>query len=200
MYLLIGLELMWVGLLAGVVLESPVVGVLALLAAVILLRFSRPLRALFGLGMSGYWASVGYELAVEFQGVSLGVVMGAGAFAVATYLHRPMLVPLFDGLSRSEPAHSGRVSSESLERQSDARAAFGDWVRSWPEDPYAVLGIATDATDLEIRSAYHERMREYHPDRAATLGEEIRDLAEAKTKQISGAYELLTGRTWGTSR
>ncbi len=32
MYLLIGLELMWVGLVAGVVLESPVVGVLALLA------------------------------------------------------------------------------------------------------------------------------------------------------------------------
>ncbi len=194
MYLLIGLELLWVGLLAGIVLESPVVGVLALLAAVILLRFSRPLRVLFGLGMSGYWASVGYELAWEFQGVSLGVVVGAGAFAVATYLHRPMLVPLFDALRRSDQARSRRVSSESLERQSDARAGFGDPIRSWAEDPYAVLGIATDATDVEIRNAYHERMREYHPDRVATLGVEIRDLAEAKSKQISNAYEVLTGR------
>ncbi len=195
MYLLIGLELLWVGLVAGVVLESPVVGVLALVAVVILLRFSRPLGVLFGLGMSGYWASVGYELALEFQGVSLGVVVGAGAFAVATYLHRPMLVPLFDALRRSDQARGGRVSSESRERQSDARAGFGDPIRSWAEDPYAVLGIATDATGDEIRNAYHERMREYHPDRVATLGVEIRDLAEAKTKQISNAYELLTGRT-----
>ncbi len=195
MYLLIGLELLWVGLLAGVALESPVVGVLALLAAVILLRFSRPLGVLFGLGMSGYWASVGYELALEFQGVSLGVVVGAGAFAVATYLHRPMLVPLFDALRRSHPARGGRVSSESPERQSDARTAFGDWGRSWPEDPYTVLGIATNATDDEIRNADHERMREYPPDRVATLGVEIRQLAEAKAKQISNAYEILTGRT-----
>ncbi len=195
MHLLIGLELLWVGLLAGVALERPVVGVLALLAVVILLRFSRPLGVLFGLGMSGYWASVGYELALEFQGVSLGVVVGAGAFAVATYLHRPMLVPLFDALRRSDPARGGGVSSERRERQSDARAGFADPIRSWAEDPYAVLGIATDATDLEIRNAYPERMREYHPDRVATLGVEIRDLAEAKTKQISGAYELLTGRT-----
>ncbi len=128
---------MWVGLLAGVVLESPVVGVFALLAVVILLRFSRPLRVLFGLGLSGYWASVGYELAWGFQGVSLGVVVGAGAFAVATYLHRPMLVPLFDALRRSDQARGGRVSSESRERQSDARAGFGDPIRSWAEDPYA---------------------------------------------------------------
>ncbi len=195
MYLLIGLELLWVGRVAGVVLESPVVGVLALFAVVILLRFSRPLGVLFGLGMSGYWASVGYELALEFHGVSLGVVVGAGAFAVATYLHRPMLVPLFDALRRSDQARGGRVSSESRERQSDARAGFGDPIRSWPEDSHAVLGIATDATDVEIRRAFRQRMREYHPDRVATLGVEIRDLAEAKSKQISGAYEVLTSRT-----
>lgn len=36
-----------------------------------------------------------------------------------------------------------------------------------------------------------KRVSEYHPDKVATLGEELRKLAEEKTKQINEAYEHL---------
>ncbi len=194
MYLLIALELLWVGLVAGVVLESTVAGVLAFVIAVLLLRLSRWLRVLFGLGMSAYWASVGYQMGLVFHGVSLGVVGSASVLAVAIYLHRPLLVPLFDALRRWDEAPDGRGSGESREWQSDAGAGSEDRFRPGPEDPHTVLGIGTDATEVEVRQAYRQRMLESHPDRVATLGDEIRDLAEAKAKQISNAYEVLTGR------
>jgi preprotein translocase subunit Sec63 len=37
-------------------------------------------------------------------------------------------------------------------------------------------------------------MAEYHPDKVATLGADLRDLAEAKSKAITAAYAALTGR------
>jgi DnaJ-domain-containing protein 1 len=37
-------------------------------------------------------------------------------------------------------------------------------------------------------------MRQYHPDRVATLGPELQAMAEEKAKQINCAYETLRGR------
>jgi preprotein translocase subunit Sec63 len=37
-------------------------------------------------------------------------------------------------------------------------------------------------------------MAEYHPDKVATLGVELRDLAEEKSKAITAAYAALAGR------
>jgi Tfp pilus assembly protein PilO len=48
---------------------------------------------------------------------------------------------------------------------------------------YKVLGVGIGATFDEIRQAYRERMKEYHPDRVAYLGEELRELAERKANQ-----------------
>ena len=31
-------------------------------------------------------------------------------------------------------------------------------------DPYKVLGISSDATDEEVKKAYRELSRKYHPD------------------------------------
>jgi DnaJ like chaperone protein len=37
-------------------------------------------------------------------------------------------------------------------------------------------------------------MKEYHPDKVAALGVELRELAEAKAKAINSAYEKLRKR------
>ena len=58
-------------------------------------------------------------------------------------------------------------------------------------DPYAVLGIGRGASDAEIAHAYRERMMEYHPDRVATLGPELRELAHRKTLEIQRAWTTL---------
>jgi uncharacterized membrane protein YkvA (DUF1232 family) len=58
-----------------------------------------------------------------------------------------------------------------------------------PWDPHAVLGVERDASAEEITRAYRERMRSYHPDHVAHLGEELRELAHRKALEIQRAYE-----------
>ena len=69
------------------------------------------------------------------------------------------------------------------------RAADGG---SW--DPYAILGVPRGATHDDVTQAYRERLKEYHPDRVASLGAELQDLAHKKTLDIQRAYAELTRR------
>ena len=54
-------------------------------------------------------------------------------------------------------------------------------------DPYKVLGISRDATDEEVKKAYREMARKYHPDNY--INSPMSDLAEEKMKEINQAYE-----------
>lgn len=58
-------------------------------------------------------------------------------------------------------------------------------------DPYLVLGVSRGACADEIKAAYRRRMAEYHPDKVAHLGAELKALAEKKAKAIHSAYESL---------
>lgn len=53
-------------------------------------------------------------------------------------------------------------------------------------DPYKVLGVSRDASDDEIKKAYRELARKYHPDNYA--GSPLADLAGEKMKEINTAY------------
>jgi DnaJ-domain-containing protein 1 len=57
--------------------------------------------------------------------------------------------------------------------------------RNW----YRILGVAETATGKEISAAYKQLISQYHPDKVSRLGEELRDLAEYKSKQINIAYK-----------
>ncbi len=54
-----------------------------------------------------------------------------------------------------------------------------------------VLAISHNATIDEIKSAYKKLMMEYHPDKVAGLGAEIKEVAERKSKEINAAYDFL---------
>jgi len=62
------------------------------------------------------------------------------------------------------------------------------------KDPHEILGVARGAKPEVIRAAYQRLVKEYHPDRTATLASEIRDLAEKRTSQINRAYDILMRR------
>ena len=61
-------------------------------------------------------------------------------------------------------------------------------------DPYVVLGVARGASREEIRRAYHEQLRQYHPDRVDGLGDDLQKLAHRRTLDIRRAYDELKGR------
>ena len=59
------------------------------------------------------------------------------------------------------------------------------------EDAYKVLGISPTATDDEVKAAYRKMALKHHPDRVATLGEDIRKAAEKKFQDINDAKERI---------
>lgn len=56
-------------------------------------------------------------------------------------------------------------------------------------NPYKVLGISPDATDEEVKKAYRELARKYHPDNYA--GNPLADLVEEKMKEVNEAYDQI---------
>ena len=59
------------------------------------------------------------------------------------------------------------------------------------EDAYKVLGLSSTATDNEVKVAYRKMALKHHPDRVATLGEDIRKAAEKKFQDINDAKERI---------
>ena len=57
-------------------------------------------------------------------------------------------------------------------------------------DPYSVLGVDPKASDAEVKKAYRELARKYHPDNYQN--NPLADLAEEKMKEINEAYDIIT--------
>ena len=59
------------------------------------------------------------------------------------------------------------------------------------ESAYKVLEISPSATDEEVKNAYRKMALKHHPDRVATLGEDVRRAAERKFQEINEAKERI---------
>ena len=57
-------------------------------------------------------------------------------------------------------------------------------------DPYEVLGVSPNASDDEVKRAYRELARKYHPDNYQN--NPLADLAEEKMKEVNEAYDAIT--------
>ena len=62
-------------------------------------------------------------------------------------------------------------------------------------DPYSVLGVSQNASDEEVKKAYRELARKFHPDNYQN--NPLADLAEEKMKEINEAYDTITKQRSG---
>jgi hypothetical protein len=67
-------------------------------------------------------------------------------------------------------------------------AAAGDGA-----DPFAMLGVQKDATEVQLREAYHRKVQETHPDKLSNLGlsPELVKFAHERMARINEAYNKI---------
>ena len=115
-------------------------------------------------------------------------------------LNRPQRLQLLSLLAMIAKA-DGRVASEEVIALREITTHLGleeselnsmlNLGSSTLKDAYAVLEIEETATDEEVRAAYKRMVVKHHPDRVASLGEDVRAAAEQKMRQINEAKELI---------
>ena len=61
------------------------------------------------------------------------------------------------------------------------------------QDAYTLLGVASDASDSEVKRAYRKQMNKHHPDKLAAQGlpPEMQKMAKEKAQEIQQAWELI---------
>ena len=56
------------------------------------------------------------------------------------------------------------------------------------KDPYKILGVSKNASDDDIKKAYRELVKKYHPDNY-DANNPLRDLANEKMQEVNEAYD-----------
>lgn len=62
-----------------------------------------------------------------------------------------------------------------------------------PDDPYRALGITRDIDDAGLKAAYHDLVREHHPDKLIAQGmpAEFVEVADRRLASINAAYDRI---------
>ena len=56
---------------------------------------------------------------------------------------------------------------------------------------YKILDVNKDATDDELKKAYRKMAIKYHPDRVASMGEDVQKAAKEKFQKVQAAFEQI---------
>jgi len=59
------------------------------------------------------------------------------------------------------------------------------------DSAYKILEITPEATNEEVKKAYRELAKKYHPDKVAHLGDDVKSAAEEKIAQLNAAYDAI---------
>jgi len=108
--------------------------------------------------------------------ISLVGLVG-GYWVVSAFLNpsKPSPQNPQDEVRRPEPAAAEKSTDPS-------RVDATNW--------HQILEVPADADADAIASAYRRKISQYHPDKVAQMGEEIRAVAAAKSQQINSAYDI----------
>ena len=122
---------------------------------------------------------------------------GTQIAANLTYEERLQLLVFLVEIAKSD----GHVCNEEIEALKEVAMYMGLSVKevesmlnlggSSLNEAYKVLEIEPTATNDEVRAAYRRLALKHHPDRVATLGEDIKKAAEEKFQSINNAKEQI---------
>jgi len=59
------------------------------------------------------------------------------------------------------------------------------------DSAYRILEVSPDSSNDEIKKAYRELAKKYHPDKVSHLGEDVKKAAEQKFTRLNAAYEAI---------
>ena len=62
------------------------------------------------------------------------------------------------------------------------------------DSAYKILNVSPNASDSEVKKAYHKMAIKYHPDKVSHLGEEVQQAAEDKFQKLNAAYDEIKKR------
>jgi DnaJ like chaperone protein len=85
-----------------------------------------------------------------------------------------------------EIGQSLHISQQDIDSMLNLRGSANDL-----DAAYKVLGISKDATDDEVKAAYRKMALKHHPDKVATLGEDVKKAAEKKFQEINDAKDKI---------
>ncbi len=89
-----------------------------------------------------------------------------------------------DELSNSDARNNKKNDDRKNEENFDSSQKMDIFLAS------KILEVSANASFEEVKVAYKMKIKEYHPDKVATLGKELQDLAAKKTSAINAAYNF----------
>ena len=95
-----------------------------------------------------------------------------------------------DGLVQNEIDVLEVIASYIGLSKAEADSIFAQF-RPSNDSNYSILEIDPSSSDDQVKKAYRKMAVKYHPDKVATLGEDVQKAAEEKFKAVNQAYEAI---------
>jgi len=94
-----------------------------------------------------------------------------------------------------EVDENGNLKASTVKNENKARKHHGSLPLS---EHFKILEIEPTATPTEVKAAYRKKIREYHPDRVAGLGDKLKKVADEESKAINKAYSVIKSKGLAT--
>lgn len=126
---------------------------------------------------------------VTFTPLSFLIRFGIGIIIVVGFISSLKVQPVTESQQFSSSGNfNEKSSSNNYENSKKEEYEEIKYNENSVEYFYLILNINSNSSVDDIKKAYKEEIRKYHPDKVEHLGNEFKEIAERKTKDINKAY------------